>query len=82
MQQHNPSISTALSSTMIPPQSIEAEQAVLGTILLQDKALLKIVELIRSDELNSSGPTTFIKMRIKRFMPPWCSCLKNMNRTI
>jgi replicative DNA helicase len=30
----------------LPPQNIEAEQAVLGTILLQDNALLKIVELL------------------------------------
>jgi len=34
------------SAKMLPPQNIEAEQAVLGTILLQDKALLKIVELL------------------------------------
>ena len=33
-------------SSKIPPQNIEAEQAVLGTILLQDKALLHVVEVL------------------------------------
>lgn len=32
---------------MLPPQNIEAEQAVLGTILIQDKALLKVIDLLQ-----------------------------------
>lgn len=34
----------------VPPQNIEAEQAVLGTILLHDKALLKVAELLRPED--------------------------------
>jgi len=30
----------------LPPQNIEAEQAVLGTILLQDKSILKVAEIL------------------------------------
>ena len=32
---------------MLPPQNIEAEQAVLGTVLIQDKALLKVIDLLQ-----------------------------------
>ncbi len=32
---------------MLPPQNIEAEQAVLGTILIQDKALIKVIDLLQ-----------------------------------
>ncbi len=35
---------------MLPPQNVEAEQAVLGTILLQDKSLLKVIEIIGPDD--------------------------------
>ena len=31
---------------MLPPQNVEAEQAVLGTILIQDKSLLQVAEII------------------------------------
>ncbi len=30
----------------LPPQNVEAEQALLGTIMIQDQALLKVVELL------------------------------------
>lgn len=49
MQYNVPPIN-AQTTRMIPPQNIEAEQAVLGTILLQDKALLKIVELLEPED--------------------------------
>lgn len=48
MHQQNPS--SAPATGLVPPQSIEAEQAVLGNILLQDKALLKIVELLEPND--------------------------------
>ena len=38
------------SSKPVPPQNLEAEQAVLGTILLQDKSLLKIIEILNPDD--------------------------------
>lgn len=41
---------TQESAPRTPPQSIEAEQALLGTILLQDKALLKVVEQLSPDD--------------------------------
>ena len=34
------------STASLPPQNIEAEQAVLGTILLQEKSILKVVEVL------------------------------------
>ena len=38
------------SAKMVPPQNIEAEQAVLGTILLQDNALLKVAEILSPED--------------------------------
>lgn len=35
---------------MLPPQNIEAEQAVLGTILIQDKSLLQVAEIIDPED--------------------------------
>ncbi len=35
---------------MVPPQNVEAEQAVLGTILIQDQSLVKIVEILSADD--------------------------------
>ncbi len=35
---------------MVPPQNIEAEQAVLGTVLIQDRSLLKIVEILSPED--------------------------------
>jgi replicative DNA helicase len=36
--------------TIIPPQNIEAEQSVLGAILLENDALLKALEILRPDD--------------------------------
>lgn len=38
------------SPSLLPPQNIEAEQAVLGTILIQDKSLLQVAEIIDPDD--------------------------------
>lgn len=43
----DPFTNPAPSGRMLPPQNIEAEQAVLGTILIQDKALLKVIDLLQ-----------------------------------
>ena len=43
----DPFTNHAPSGRMLPPQNIEAEQAVLGTILIQDKALLKVIDLLQ-----------------------------------
>ena len=43
----DPFANPAPSGRMLPPQNIEAEQAVLGTVLIQDKALLKVIDLLQ-----------------------------------
>ena len=49
---HNPSSPPPMSTSpkMVPPQNVEAEQAVLGTLLIQDKSLLKIVEILSAED--------------------------------
>lgn len=64
MQHSFPPISS-ISNKMLPPQNVEAEQAVLGAILLQDKALLKIVELlVPEDFYRDAHKTIFAAMLI------------------
>lgn len=48
--QYQPVSAPQTNSKAIPPQNLEAEQAVLGTILLQDKSLVKIIEFIEPDD--------------------------------
>ncbi len=48
--QYQPVSAPQTTSKLIPPQNLEAEQAVLGTILLQDKSLVKIVEILEPDD--------------------------------
>ena len=43
----DPFANPAPSGRMLPPQNLEAEQAVLGTVLIQDKALLKVIDLLQ-----------------------------------
>jgi len=66
MQDTFPSIA-APSTRMLPPQNIEAEQAVLGTILLQDKALLKIVELLKADDFYRDAHKTIFAAMLTLF---------------
>lgn len=48
---HNqPAKETHPNSKLLPPQNLEAEQAVLGTILLQDKSLVKVIEILQPDD--------------------------------
>lgn len=46
MQQATAPPPLAILPKMLPPQNVEAEQAVLGTILIQDKSLLQVAEVI------------------------------------
>lgn len=48
--QYQPVSAPQTNSKMIPPQNLEAEQAVLGTILLQDQSLIKIVETLEPND--------------------------------
>ncbi|NOQ45412.1 MAG: replicative DNA helicase [Desulfobulbaceae bacterium] len=52
---------------MLPPQNIEAEQAVLGTILLQDKSLLKIVEIVDADDFYRDAHKTIFRAMLILF---------------
>ena len=44
--QKNPSVDPAIASLRIPPHSIEAEQSVLGGLLLDNAAFDKIADLV------------------------------------
>ena len=57
----------AVNSRMLPPQNVEAEQAVLGTILLQDKALIKIVDLLEPDDFYRDAHKTIFKAMVALF---------------
>jgi len=48
--QYQPVSAPQSNSKMIPPQNLEAEQAVLGTILLQDQSLVKIIEILEASD--------------------------------
>jgi replicative DNA helicase len=48
--QHQSAQPIPSSAKLVPPQNVEAEQAVLGTILLQDKSLLKIIENLHAED--------------------------------
>ncbi len=67
MHSPNPSLSASIATSMIPPQSVEAEQAVLGTILLQDKALLKIVEMLAADDFYRDAHKTIYAAMLTLF---------------
>jgi replicative DNA helicase len=66
MQYTFPSI-TAQPAKMVPPQNIEAEHAVLGTILLQDKALIKIVEILKPDDFYRDAHKTIFAAMLALF---------------
>lgn len=55
------------TSRMIPPQNIEAEQAVLGTILLQDKSMLSVVELLEPDNFYKDAHKTIFSVMVTLF---------------
>ena len=55
------------SSGIIPPQNIEAEQAVLGTILLQEKSVLKIAELLVPEDFYRDAHKTIYRAMLDLF---------------
>jgi len=57
----------ALMPKMIPPQNIEAEQAVLGTILIQDKSLLQVAEIIEPDDFYKDAHKIIFGVMISLF---------------
>ncbi len=65
--QHQPLPPHPVSPNMLPPQNVEAEQAVLGTILLQDKSLLKVVEIITPDDFYRDAHKTIFRAMLTLF---------------
>ena len=65
--QHQPLPPHPVSPKMLPPQNVEAEQAVLGTILLQDKSLLKVVEIITPDDFYRDAHKTIFRAMLTLF---------------
>ena len=55
------------SSKPVPPQNIEAEQALLGTILLQDKSLLKIIETLNADDFYRDAHKNIYRAMVQLF---------------
>ncbi len=51
----------------LPPQNLDAEQAVLGTILLQDKSVLKIAELISPEDFYRDAHKTIYRAMLDLF---------------
>jgi len=47
MQIHEPQIKAALK---VPPQNLEAEQSVIGSLLIDKNAILKVADLLRPDD--------------------------------
>lgn len=51
----------------MPPQNLEAEQAVLGTILLQDKSLVKVIEIIEPEDFYRDAHKTIFRAMLQLF---------------
>jgi replicative DNA helicase len=55
------------SSGIIPPQNIDAEQAVLGTVLLQEKSVLNIAELLAPEDFYRDAHKTIYQAMLDLF---------------
>lgn len=55
------------SAPRTPPQNIEAEQSLLGAILIHDKALLKVVELLAPDDFYREGHRVIFEAMLALF---------------
>lgn len=65
--QNQPVSAPQTNSKTIPPQNLEAEQAVLGTVLLQDKSLVKIVEILEPDDFYKDAHKTIFRAILTLF---------------
>lgn len=52
---------------MIPPQNLEAEQTVLGTILLHEKSLFKILEILEPDDFYREAHKHIFRAMVRLF---------------
>lgn len=50
-----------------PPQNLDAEQAVLGTVLLQDKSILKIAEILSPEDFYRDAHKTIYRVMLDLF---------------
>ena len=55
------------SSGIMPPQNLDAEQAVLGTVLLQDKSVLKIAEILTPEDFYRDAHKTIYRAMLDLF---------------
>lgn len=55
------------SMGMTPPQNIEAEQSLLGTILLQDKSIINIVEVLSPEDFYRDANRTIYQVMLDLF---------------
>lgn len=51
----------------MPPQNLDAEQAVLGTVLLQDKSVLKIAEILTPEDFYRDAHKTIYRVMLDLF---------------
>jgi len=51
----------------VPPQNVEAEQSVLGSVLLDKNAIIKIADILRSDDFYREDHTTIYNSILKLF---------------
>ncbi len=51
----------------IPPQNLDAEQAVLGTVLLQDNSILKIAEILSPEDFYRDAHKTIYRSMLDLF---------------
>ncbi|MFZ5796963.1 MAG: replicative DNA helicase [Desulfobulbaceae bacterium] len=65
--QQQPGSAMPYTSRMVPPQNLEAEQAVLGTILLQDNSLVKIIELLEPEDFYREAHKTIFRAMLQLF---------------
>jgi replicative DNA helicase len=79
----NSSVSSPFSAKMVPPQNVEAEQALLGTILIQDKSLLKVVDILAPDDFYRDTHKIIFETMFtlfERSEPHDLICVKNLLR--
>ncbi len=67
MQQQTHSTPQQKQTGIIPPQNIDAEQAVLGTILLQEHSILKVAEILSPEDFYRDAHKTIFRAMLDLF---------------
>ncbi|MHB8809810.1 MAG: replicative DNA helicase [Desulfobulbaceae bacterium] len=65
--QNQPVSAAKFNSKMVPPQNLEAEQAVLGTVLLQDRSLEKIIDRLDPEDFYRDAHKTIYRAMLHLF---------------